>query len=58
MKKTQGLPEIFGPNWSEAEGPYDYLIAAQAIRHNCALITANEKEFSRVAGLRWENWTT
>jgi tRNA(fMet)-specific endonuclease VapC len=38
-------------------GPYDYLIAAQAIRHNCALITANEKEFSRVAGLRWENWT-
>jgi len=38
-------------------GPYDYLIAAQAIRHNCALITANAKEFSRVAGLRWENWT-
>jgi tRNA(fMet)-specific endonuclease VapC len=38
-------------------GPYDYLIAAQAIRHNFALITANEKEFSRVAGLRWENWT-
>ncbi len=37
-------------------GPYDYLIAAQAIRHDLTLITANEKEFSRVPGLRWENW--
>jgi tRNA(fMet)-specific endonuclease VapC len=37
-------------------GPYDYLIAAQAIRHNLTLITANEKEFSRVPALRWENW--
>lgn len=37
-------------------GPYDYLIAAQAIRHGLTLITANEKEFSRVSGLRWENW--
>jgi tRNA(fMet)-specific endonuclease VapC len=39
-------------------GPYDYLIAAQAIRHDLTLITANEKEFSRVPGLRLENWTT
>jgi tRNA(fMet)-specific endonuclease VapC len=37
-------------------GPYDYLIAAQALRHDLTLITAHEKEFSRVAGLRWENW--
>jgi len=37
-------------------GPYDYLIAAQAIRRELTLITANEKEFSRVSGLRWENW--
>jgi tRNA(fMet)-specific endonuclease VapC len=37
-------------------GPYDYLIAAQALRHDLTLITANEKEFSRVAGLRSENW--
>jgi tRNA(fMet)-specific endonuclease VapC len=37
-------------------GPYDYLIAAQAIRHGLTLISANEKEFSRVAGLRLENW--
>lgn len=39
-------------------GPYDYLIAAQALRHDLTLITANEKEFARVTGLRWENWTT
>lgn len=37
-------------------GPYDYLIAAQAIRRELTLITANVKEFSRVPGLRWENW--
>jgi tRNA(fMet)-specific endonuclease VapC len=37
-------------------GPYDYLIAAQAIRNGLTLITANVKEFSRVSGLRWENW--
>ncbi len=37
-------------------GPYDYLIAAQALRHNLMLITANEKEFARVAGLKIENW--
>jgi tRNA(fMet)-specific endonuclease VapC len=39
-------------------GPYDYLIAAQAIRHDLTLVTADAREFSRVAGLRWENWAT
>ena len=29
-------------------GPYDYLIAAQSIRHDLTLITANEKEFDKV----------
>jgi tRNA(fMet)-specific endonuclease VapC len=38
-------------------GPYDYLIAAQAVRHDLTLVTANVKEFARVVGLRWENWT-
>lgn len=37
-------------------GPYDYLIAAQALRHDLTLITANQREFSRVKGLKWENW--
>ena len=37
-------------------GSYDYLIAAQALRYGVTLVTANEREFSRVPGLRWENW--
>lgn len=37
-------------------GPYDYLIAGQAIRHGLTLITANQKEFLRVQGLKSENW--
>lgn len=38
-------------------GAFDLLIAAQAIRRKALLITGNVKEFSRVTGLRRENWT-
>ena len=38
-------------------GPYDLLIAGQALRHNATLVTANTREFKRVKGLRLENWT-
>jgi tRNA(fMet)-specific endonuclease VapC len=37
-------------------GPYDVLIAAQARRHNALLVTANGREFSRVQGLKFEDW--
>lgn len=37
-------------------GSYDTLIAAQAVRRGLILVTANEREFRRVQGLRWENW--
>jgi tRNA(fMet)-specific endonuclease VapC len=37
-------------------GPYDTLIAGQALSLNAKLITANSREFSRVPGLKWENW--
>lgn len=37
-------------------GPYDMLIAGQALRHDLTLVTANVAEFARVPGLRWENW--
>jgi tRNA(fMet)-specific endonuclease VapC len=37
-------------------GPYDVLIAAQARRRGATLITANEREFRRVRGLKSENW--
>lgn len=38
-------------------GPYDLLIAAQAVRTGRTLITANVREFSRVPDLTWENWS-
>lgn len=37
-------------------GPLDFLIAAHAIALGATLVTNNEKEFKRVAGLRIENW--
>jgi len=37
-------------------GPHDILIAATALRHGATLVTRNEREFSRVPGLRWVNW--
>jgi tRNA(fMet)-specific endonuclease VapC len=38
-------------------GAYDLLLAGQAMHHNMTLITANTKEFSRVKGLKWEDWS-
>jgi tRNA(fMet)-specific endonuclease VapC len=37
-------------------GAYDLLIAAQARRRNATLVSANVREFSRVPGLRFEDW--
>ena len=39
-------------------GPYDLLIAAQALRTGATLVTANVSEFARVRGLLWQDWTT
>ena len=39
-------------------GAYDLLIAGQALRRGLTVVTANTSEFSRVTGLRWEDWTT
>lgn len=38
-------------------GPYDLLIAAQALRNRTTLVTANVSEFARVRGLSWQDWT-
>jgi tRNA(fMet)-specific endonuclease VapC len=38
-------------------GPYDLLIAAQALRSGATLVTANVSEFARVHGLVWQDWT-
>ncbi len=37
-------------------GPYDLQIAAQALTRKLRLVTNNQREFSRVPGLRVENW--
>jgi len=37
-------------------GPLDTLIAAHALSAKFTLVTNNQREFSRVAGLRVENW--
>ncbi len=38
-------------------GPYDLLIAAQALRSRATLITANVSEFAHVRDLVWQDWT-
>jgi len=38
-------------------GPLDTLIAAQAVGRKLILVSNNEREFRRVAGLRSENWS-
>jgi tRNA(fMet)-specific endonuclease VapC len=38
-------------------GPYDLLIAAQALRRAATLVTANVREFGRIEGLAVEDWT-
>ena len=37
-------------------GPNDMLIAAHALEAGLTMVTANVREFSRVAGLNIENW--
>lgn len=37
-------------------GPNDLLIAAHALALGATLVTDNEREFSRVRGLKVENW--
>jgi len=39
-------------------GPYDVLIAAQARRRGALLVTTNAREFTRVPGLKTEDWAS
>jgi tRNA(fMet)-specific endonuclease VapC len=39
-------------------GPLDMLIAAHALSLDVTLVSNNVREFSRVPGLKLENWTT
>jgi len=54
--------ETYGRIHSELEssgtpiGPNDLLIASIAIARDRVLVTANTREFERIAGLSFENW--
>ena len=37
-------------------GPYDMMVAATAVANELTLVTHNAGEFSRVAGLKWDDW--
>ena len=37
-------------------GANDLLIGAHALTANCTLVTDNDREFSRIEGLKRENW--
>jgi tRNA(fMet)-specific endonuclease VapC len=39
-------------------GPYDVLIAGQAVARSLILVTNNTQEFGRVPGLQFEDWRT
>src|SRR5260221_11639910 len=39
-------------------GPLDTLIAAQAVARGLTLVSNNEREFPRIAGLRLDNWAS
>jgi len=39
-------------------GPLDTLIASQAVARELTLVSNNERELKRIAGLRLENWAS
>ena len=59
---SPGFPEIYGKLRATLEaagtpiGAMDLLIAAHALSEGVTLVTANVREFTRVPGLRIENW--
>ena len=48
--------ELEAHSWSI--GPMDLLIAGTAVSRSAVLVTCNTKEFSRIRGLRLEDWTS
>ena len=62
MPFTMTSTDIYGHIRTDLEkrglliGPYDLLIAAQALAENLTLVTNNEWEFRRIAELQVENW--
>jgi len=47
---------LFGPAAREKSVCPPSLGAAHALAADCAVVTDNEREFSRIGGLKVENW--
>lgn len=54
--RCAGEARAFLANAGTPIGPYDVLIAGQAVARDLALVTRNTREFSRVPGLALEDW--
>ncbi|WP_395016077.1 type II toxin-antitoxin system VapC family toxin [Dongia sp.] len=55
--ETAGLIRAALESKGRPIGPFDLLIAAQALRRQATLVTANHAEFSRIKELDWVDWT-
>lgn len=55
--RVAGLQRVVLEKVGKPIGAYDLLIAAQAVRRNWILVTANVSEFSRIADLKWQDWS-
>ena len=56
--KEAGRIRAFLEAQGQTIGPYDLLLAGQALALSVTLVSANTNEFNRVPGLVLENWQT
>jgi len=54
--KEAGRVRAFLESRGQMIGPYDILLAGQALANSLILVTANTGEFARVPGVNLENW--
>ena len=55
--ETYGMIRAYLENKGIPIGPFDTQIAAQALARNLTVVTNNIREFSRIPGLKVEDWT-
>jgi tRNA(fMet)-specific endonuclease VapC len=56
MRVAPAKSERFSPQRGEGIGPYDVLIAGQAVARGMVLVTHNIREFAHVPRLQVEDW--
>lgn len=57
MAKTYGKIRALLEKGGKIIGPNDLIIASQVIHNDGILVTHNINEFSRISGLKFEDWT-